>query len=121
MRGICSRYPEVDPNLVHLKFKGRGQRNTPVTDARGICEVVFLLPVHHAARVRRQASELLCRYLGGDLSFVDEVCRMRSLQEELAVQRPEDPCRFFGLEVEAASGSTGGAGSQLLRVCTMLQ
>ena len=66
-------------------------------------------------------SELLCRYLGGDLSFVDEVCRMRSLQEELAVQRPEDPCRFFGLEVEAASGSTGGAGSQLLRVCTMLQ
>ena len=54
-----------------------------------------------AARVRRQAAELLCRYLGGDISLVDEVCRLRGFQEELAVQAPDDPRRAFGEAVES--------------------
>jgi len=44
-----------------------------------------------AARVRRQAAELLVRYLGGDMCIIEEVCALRSLQEELAVERPDDP------------------------------
>ena len=81
--------------LSHVKLVdslGRGgQRSTPVTCASGIIEIVLLLPGRVAARVRRQAAELLCRYLAGDLSLVDEVCRLRGIQEELAVQAPEDP------------------------------
>ena len=79
---------DVREKITDLKFKGRGQRATPVTDVKGIVEVIMLLPGRHAARVRRQAAELLCRYLGGDLALVDEVCRIRCFQEEMAVQRP---------------------------------
>ena len=65
LRTLCSRYPEVDQILVHFLFRGQGQRKTYVTSVRGIVEVIMLLQGHQAARVRRQAAELLCRYLGG--------------------------------------------------------
>ena len=38
LRDLSSKYPEVDGNIVHFKFKGRGQRETPVTGARGIID-----------------------------------------------------------------------------------
>ena len=31
LRDLSSKYPEVDGNIVHFKFKVRGQRETPVT------------------------------------------------------------------------------------------
>ena len=45
--------PEVGPNWSHLKFKGRGQRETPVTDAKGIVEVIMLFQGQQAARETR--------------------------------------------------------------------
>ena len=105
IRELGDRYPEVNGNIVNLKFPGRRQRNTPVTDAKGIVEIIMLLPGKQAARVRRQAAELLCRWLGGDLSLVDEVCALRGFQEELAIRAPEDPRRLFGEVVEASSSS----------------
>ena len=72
---------------MNFKFPGRGQRNTPVAGVRGAIELVLLLPGRHAAQVRRQAAALLMRYLCGDITLVDEVCRIRGLQEELAVDR----------------------------------
>jgi hypothetical protein len=112
LRRLSNQYPEVG-----LKFKGRGQRETPVADARGIVEIIMLLPGHHAACVRRQASELLVRYLGGDLALVDEVCALRGLQAELAAQQPEDPRRAFGEAVEAAPHLSSGMEGQLARAC----
>ena len=79
-----------------------------MTDVRGIVEIVMLLPGHQAARVRRAAAELLCRWLGGDLTIIDEVCRNRMLQQELAVQNPADPRRAFGEAVEAGGGAIVG-------------
>ena len=116
---VKDRHPEVTQILGDFKFRGQGQKKTPVTDLRGAVELTFLLPGRHAARVRRQAAELLCRYLGGDLSLVDEVCRIRGFQAEMAVQRPEDPRRIFGEAVEAAGGTNGGARTtELARACT---
>ena len=103
---IKEGYPEVSPNWRDFRFPGRGQRDTPVANVRGIVEVIMLLPGHTAAGVRRLASELLCRYLGGDISVVDEICALRSFQDHLAVRAPEDPRRIFGAAVEASS-STG--------------
>ena len=60
----------------------KGRKKTPVADLRSAVELTFLLPGRHAARIRRQAAELLCRYLGGDLALVDEVCRNRGFQKE---------------------------------------
>ena len=56
-------------------------------------EIIMLLPGQQAARVRRQAAELLCRYLGGDLAIVDEVCKIRGLQQQMAAESPNDPRR----------------------------
>jgi len=80
-RRLLNQYPELGHHCFPFKFPGRGQRDTPVVDVRGIVEIVMLLPGRHAARVRRQAAELLVRYLGGDLSLVDTVCATRGCQE----------------------------------------
>ena len=44
VRSLCSSYLEVDGVLVHFRFHGRGQRDTPAVDVRGIVEIVMLLP-----------------------------------------------------------------------------
>jgi hypothetical protein len=114
---VKERYPEVAQNLGLFKFPGRRQRETPVANIRGAVELVLLLPGHYAARIRHQAASLLVRFLGGDTSLVDEVCRIRGLQQELAVLNPEDPRRVFGEAVEAGSTPVVGE-QQLARVCT---
>ena len=55
LRRLCDQYPEVGPNWSHLKFKGRGQRETPVTDAKGIVEVIMLFQGQQAARETRSS------------------------------------------------------------------
>ena len=52
LRRIIGSYPEVNANCVNWKFAGARQRNTPVTDARGIVEIIMLLPGRQASRVR---------------------------------------------------------------------
>ena len=79
-RRMMEHYPEVRAVCTDFRFPGRGQRNTLVSHVRGMVEVIMLLPGRCAARVRRQAAELLCRWLGGDLSIIEEVCRIRELQ-----------------------------------------
>ena len=49
VRSLCSSYLEVDGVFVHFRFPGRGQRDTPVVDVRGIVEIVILLPGHNLA------------------------------------------------------------------------
>ena len=80
LRRISTAHPEVKAICFDFKFPGRGQRDTPVTDAKGIVDIIMLQSTKRAARVRRQAAELLCRYLGVDLALVDEVCRLRGFQ-----------------------------------------
>jgi hypothetical protein len=125
VRNIFQTHPDVSEKIGHVKFpdsRGRkGQKSTPVIDVRGAVELVLLLPGRQAARVRRQAAELLVRYLGGDASIVDEVCQIRAHQEELAVRAPEDPRRIFGEAVEAASGSAGPPGHQIAQLHALLQ
>ena len=112
---VKTRYPEVAQNLGLFKFSGRAQRNTPVATCRGVVELVMLLPGRHAALVRKQACELLVRYLGGDMSLISEVCAMRGFQEQLAVRAPEDPARTFGEAVEPVAAPSA---EYLSRVCT---
>ena len=112
VRILCRSYPEVHEKIVDFKFPGKGQRKTPIIDIQGAVELVLLLPGRYAAQVRRQAAELLCRWLGGDLSIIDEVCAIRGLQEQLAARAPEDPRRMFAEAIEASSSPSS---SQLAR------
>ena len=123
VRNVCEKYPDVYEKVVYVNFpdaRGRMGQKTPVADVKGIVEIIMLLPGQKATRVRRQAAELLVRYLGGDLGLVDEVIALHGLQEELASRAPPDPRRLFGEAVEAASTTGGypvipGAGTALDR------
>ena len=95
---VIEAFPEVSTEISYFKFPGQGQRETPVTDARGIVEIVMVLPGRAAKSVRKEAASVLVRYLGGDLSLVEEVAANRLAQESLA---EDHPFRIFGETVES--------------------
>ena len=95
---LIEAYPEVGSSLSNFKFSGRGQRDTPVTDARGAVELIMILPGRAAARVRKMAADVMVRYLGGDPAIVEEVAANRLAQESMC---PDDPARLFGQTVES--------------------
>ena len=82
----------------NFKFSGRGQRETPVADARSIVEIIMVLPGRAAARVRKAAADFVVRYLGGEPQLVEEVAANRLRQEDLD---EDDPARLFGQTVES--------------------
>ena len=91
-------FPEVCTSMTHFRFSGRGQRDTPVIDARGIIEIIMVIPGRCAAGVRKNAASVVCRYLGGDLDLVKEIAANRLSQEEMG---EDDPARIFGQTVES--------------------
>ena len=62
---LKEQFPEVARNCSLFKFPGRGQRDAPITCARGVVVIVMLLPGRAAAHVRKQAAATLVRFLGG--------------------------------------------------------
>ena len=94
-------FPDILTSCNNFKFSGRGQKETPVTDARGIVEIIMVLPGKAAASVRRQASNVLVRYLGGDPTLVEEIAANRFAQEELSESDPNNCYRIFGQAVES--------------------
>ena len=95
---LREQFPEVGTYCSLFKFPGRGQRDTPITGAEGVVKIVMLLPGRAAAHVRKQAASTLVRYLGGDLSMVDEIAKNHLSQQDLD---EEDPARLFGQVVES--------------------
>ena len=93
---LKAAYPEVSSLDGHFRFGGRGQRDTPVTDARGAIELLMLLPGKTAAIARQSAANVVVRYLGGDVSLVHEVMAHRQVQAQLD---PEHPASIFGQTV----------------------
>ena len=95
---LKDNFPEVSTPCANFKFSGRGQVATPVADVRSIAEIIMVLPGRAAAGVRKQAADILVRYLGGDASLVEEVAANRLTQEQLD---EDDPARIFGQTVES--------------------
>ena len=94
MAEICT------PMVFPLKGPGRPGQATPATDARGIVQVVMVLPGKAADGFRRTMSDILVRYAGGDPSLVEEIYANRRMQQDLAAADPDHPMRVFGSEVE---------------------
>ena len=94
---LSDQFPEVRTLCTNFKFSGRGQRDTLVTNAEGIVTIIMLLPGRAAAMARQSAASVLVRYLGGDLSLVQEVMHNHNLQAEL---EPEHPAAIFGQSVQ---------------------
>ena len=69
-----------------------------MADARGIVEIIMLLPGRAAARFRKASADVVVRYLGGDPSLVEEIAANRLAQESLP---EDDPARLVGQTVES--------------------
>ena len=99
---IQNEHPEVAAMVAapgsYFKFPGRGQRNTPVTGARGVVVILNLLSGPRAARFRLKCADIVVRALGGDESLVAEIRRNAEAQAALPA---EAPMRLFGETVEA--------------------
>ena len=98
LQRLKEAYPEVGQDLSNFRFAGRGQRDTPVADSRGIVEIIMVIPGRAAARVRKAAADVMVRYLGGNPSLVEEVAANRLRQEDMD---EDDPARLFGQAVES--------------------
>lgn len=97
---IENDHPDVEESVIYFKSPGRGQRETPVTDARGAICIINLLPGKRAAEFRLKAADIVVRALGGDETLVQEIRANAATQATL----PEDPpMRLFGQTVEAES------------------
>ena len=95
---VSEAFPEVITNCSNFKFSGRGQRETPVADARTTVEIIMVLPGRAAARVRKAAADIMVRYLGGEPQLVEEVAANRLRQEDMD---EDEPARLFGQTVES--------------------
>jgi hypothetical protein len=90
---IRERIPDSMQFWMDFKFPGRRQRDTPVTDARGLVMIMNLLPGRQAAQFRMKSGDVLVRYLGGDQTLVSEIQRNAAAQGSL----PADNIgRLFG-------------------------
>ena len=101
LQNLLQKFPEVRPNTSNFKFPGRGQRDTIVTDAHGIIEVVMVLKRKTTASVKKNAARVLVRYFGGDSTMIGEIAQNRLTQEELD---EDHPARIFGQAVEHGQG-----------------
>jgi hypothetical protein len=60
---LTEQFPEVVAKCDNLKFKGAGQRNTPVTDKEGALYIIGLLPGAIGKKYRAEAAKLVLQYL----------------------------------------------------------
>jgi hypothetical protein len=99
LRDLTAAHSDVRWEISNFQFEGQGQRETPVAKISVIVEIIMLLQGRTAALIRKQCAELFVRYLGGDLSLVDEVVQLRHVQEVLAAEDPDHFARAFGSAV----------------------
>ena len=91
-------FPEINSMYCKFKFKGCGQQYIPVTTARGAVIIINALPGRTATSLRIEWADVIVRYLGGDLTLVQEIAHNRNIQDDT----PDDhPLRFFGQDVES--------------------
>ena len=106
VRRLLKEHPEFASFRSKFKFQGRGRQTIDVVPLPVALDFAFLLPGKAAAQMRRQAATLVVRYLGGDVTLVDEVYTNRRAQESLAAipaeQRTpqEQAARLCGEAVE---------------------
>lgn len=70
---VTTNHPEVVGFCDNFKFPGSGQRETPVTDRKGIIEIAQLLPGEFGAKFRSEAAKIILAYLDADISLADAV------------------------------------------------
>ena len=86
---------EVVTFCYNLKFPGIGQKLTPVVNVQGMVKLLFLLPGETAKQFRSKSAEVMIRYLGGDITLIDEI---KAIDQEHIVN-PNNIAQVFREEV----------------------
>jgi hypothetical protein len=86
--------------------------NIPVASAEEVIQLLHALPGDTV--FKRNAANILVRYLGGDPTLTDEVIENRAAQERLSTEAPDHPVRLFGAAVENGEVLPRGAMSSAL-------
>jgi hypothetical protein len=86
---------EVVQNLDYFQFKGQGQRKTPVISVQGMVKLLFWLPGEMAKKFRAKSAETMIRYLGGDLTLIDEIKKI----DQEHTTNPNNIAQVFRSEV----------------------
>ncbi|CAM9210786.1 unnamed protein product [Pylaiella littoralis] len=85
----AQRLSSIADRVTYIKINGKGHE-TPVSDAKTIVEIIWLLPANAAKEFRKQSAQTICRVLGGDMSICDEIeqrcSRLQSTEEGRAYQ-----------------------------------
>ena len=106
LRRMFAAHIDLGTKCSQVSFGGRGGNRESLVpkDLAALVEIIFLLPGRAAAQVRQAAAQIFVRYLGGDLSLVQEVERLHHVQAFLRENAPEHPLRVFGEAVENSEG-----------------
>jgi hypothetical protein len=86
---------EVQAFCTNLKFPGSGQKLTPVINVHGMVKLLFWLPGEMAKQFRSKSAETMIRYLGGDLTLIDEI----KMIDQNHTQNPNNIAQVFREEV----------------------
>ena len=97
---IKESHLEVSTICGNFKFPGSGQKDTPVTNARGVVVIMNLLSGEKAAKFRLASADIIVRYLGGDETLIGEIRRNQEIQETAG---ETNAVRLFGEAVNAAN------------------
>jgi len=62
-----------------LKFHGSGQRETPCVNVQGLIKLLMWIPGERARKFRDLSADVMVRYLGGDLTLVNDVKKINTL------------------------------------------
>ena len=99
----------------HIHINGKGH-NTPVSDAKTITEIIWLLPARAAKEFRRQSAETICRVLSGDTSICEEIesrcARLQGSEEGRAFQR------FMGGDSDGPPAKRARIGPEIMELAT---
>ena len=86
---------EVCAFCANLKFPGAGQKMTPVVNVQGMVKLLFWLPGESAKQFRSKSAETMIRYLGGDLTLIDEIKHIDQVHQA----NPNNIAQIFRNEV----------------------
>jgi len=87
---VKEKFPEVVTSVTisPFKFPGQGQRETPVTDIKGVVEILKILPGVAPSETMKWGSAI-AKHIGEDTAFVSDAILARSIPKRIRV-RDED-------------------------------
>lgn len=83
---MCGEFPEVTERIGIFKFKGQGQRPTPVADMTTLFRIISLCPGRGATKFKTATMDIFTRAFGADLALAREIEDRRTWIVERGMQ-----------------------------------